>query len=40
MEFWFNKAFQIARGPYGWIGVIALVVALMLIVRGPSNPRP
>lgn len=40
MERYVNELFRFLTGPYGWIGMIGFVVVLILIVRGPSNPRP
>jgi hypothetical protein len=40
MERYVNELFRFLTGPFGWMGMIAFVVILILIVRGPSNPRP
>lgn len=40
MDYYINKLFQFINGPFGVFGLIAFVVVLILIVRGPSNPRP
>ena len=40
LEKYINQAFQILNGPFGWMLIVGFVIVLIVIVRGPSNPRP
>jgi hypothetical protein len=40
IDYYVGRLFDLFSGPYGWVVLVILAIAGIMLVRGPNRPRP